>query len=49
MFYEGDYNMLAAENPNFNLCGPPIMNAAMIKMLKDLGVEDENSSLDEFS
>jgi Na+-transporting NADH:ubiquinone oxidoreductase subunit F len=31
------------------MCGPPMMNAAVIKMLKDLGVEDENIMLDEFS
>jgi Na+-transporting NADH:ubiquinone oxidoreductase subunit F len=31
------------------MCGPPIMNASCIKMLKDLGVEDENIALDEFS
>ena len=91
MFYEEDYNELAAENDNFEwhialsdpqpednwtgktgfihnvvyehylkdhpapedcefyMCGPPMMNAAVIKMLKDLGVEDENISLDEFS
>ncbi|MDX1489806.1 MAG: NADH:ubiquinone reductase (Na(+)-transporting) subunit F [Pseudohongiellaceae bacterium] len=91
MFYEEDYNTLAAENDNFEwhvalsdpqpednwtgmtgfihnvvlenylkdhpapedceyyMCGPPMMNAAVIKMLKDLGVEDENISLDEFS
>jgi len=91
MFYEDDYNTLAAENDNFEwhialsdpqpednwsgktgfihnvvyehylkdhpapedcefyMCGPPMMNAAVIKMLKDLGVEDENISLDEFS
>lgn len=91
MFYEDDYNMLAAENANFDwhialsdpqpednwtgmtgfihnvvlehylkdhpapedceyyMCGPPMMNAAVIKMLKDLGVEDENIALDEFS
>lgn len=91
MFYEEDYNGLAAENDNFDwhvalsdpqpednwdgktgfihnvvlehylkdhpapedceyyMCGPPMMNAAVIKMLKDLGVEDENISLDEFS
>lgn len=30
------------------MCGPPMMNAAVIKMLKDLGVEDENIALDEF-
>jgi Na+-transporting NADH:ubiquinone oxidoreductase subunit F len=82
MFYQEDYDMLQAENPNFEwhvalsdpqpednwtgmtgfihnvvlenylkdhpapedceyyMCGPPMMNAAVIKMLKDLGVED---------
>lgn len=91
MFYDDDFNELAAENDNFKwhvalsdpqpednwsgmtgfihnvvlenylkdhpapedceyyMCGPPMMNAAVIKMLKDLGVEDENISLDEFS
>jgi Na+-transporting NADH:ubiquinone oxidoreductase subunit F len=91
MFYEEDYNELAAENDNFEwhvalsdpqpednwdgmtgfihnvvlenylkdhpapedceyyMCGPPMMNAAVVKMLKDLGVEDENIALDEFS
>jgi len=90
MFYEDDYNMLAAENDNFEwhvalsdpqpednwdgltgfihnvlfeeylkdheapedceyyMCGPPMMNAAVIGMLKDLGVEDENILLDDF-
>ncbi|XQW84148.1 NADH:ubiquinone reductase (Na(+)-transporting) subunit F [Thalassotalea piscium] len=90
MFYEEDYNMLAAENENFEwhvalsdpqpednwdgltgfihnvlyeqylkdheapedceyyMCGPPMMNAAVIHMLKDLGVEDENILLDDF-
>jgi len=90
MFYVEDFDMLAAENPNFNwhvalsdpqpednwdgytgfihnvlyenylksheapedceyyMCGPPVMNAAVINMLKDLGVEDENILLDDF-
>ncbi len=90
MFYEDDYNGLAAENDNFDwhvalsdpqpednwdgmtgfihnvlfenylkdheapedceyyMCGPPMMNAAVIGMLKDLGVEDENIMLDDF-
>ena len=90
MFYEDDYNGLAADNDNFNwhvalsdpqpednwggmtgfihnvlyenylkdheapedceyyMCGPPMMNAAVIHMLKDLGVEDENIMLDDF-
>lgn len=90
MFYEDDYNGLAAENDNFQwhvalsdpqpednwdgltgfihnvlheqylkdheapedceyyMCGPPMMNAAVIRMLKDLGVEDDNIMLDDF-
>ena len=90
MFYEDDYNGLAAENDNFvwhvalsdpqpednwdgmtgfihnvlfenylkdheapedceyYMCGPPMMNAAVIGMLKALGVEDENTMLDDF-
>ena len=90
MFYEDDYNGLAAENDNFEwhvalsdpqpednwdgmtgfihnvlfenylkdheapedcefyMCGPPMMNAAVIHMLKNLGVEDENIMLDDF-
>ena len=30
------------------MCGPPVMNDAVIKMLKSLGVEDENIMLDNF-
>ena len=90
MFYEDDFNGLAADNDNFDwhvalsdpqpednwegmtgfihnvlyenylrdheapedceyyMCGPPMMNAAVIGMLKDLGVEDENIMLDDF-
>ncbi|BFM16113.1 NADH:ubiquinone reductase (Na(+)-transporting) subunit F [Maricurvus nonylphenolicus] len=90
LFYQDEYDMLAAENENFDwhvamsdpqpednwegltgfihnvlydeylkdhpapedceyyMCGPPMMNAAVIKMLKDLGVEDENILLDDF-
>ncbi len=90
MFYEDDYNGLAADNDNFEwhvalsdpqpednwdgltgfihnvlyeqylkdheapedceyyMCGPPMMNAAVINMLKSLGVEDENIMLDDF-
>ena len=90
MFYEDDYNGLAAENDNFQwhvalsdpqpednwdgltgfihnvlfeeylkdheapedceyyMCGPPMMNQAVIGLLKDLGVEDENIMLDDF-
>jgi Na+-transporting NADH:ubiquinone oxidoreductase subunit F len=38
----------APEDCEYYLCGPPMMNAAVIKMLKDLGVEDESIMLDEF-
>lgn len=90
MFYEADFNQLAAECPNFTwhialseplpednwtgytgfihnvlyehylkdhpapedcefyMCGPPVMNAAVINMLTDLGVERENILLDDF-
>ncbi len=90
LFYQDEYDMLAAENDNFEwhvamsdpqpednwdgltgfihnvlyeqylkyhpapedceyyMCGPPMMNAAVIKLLHDLGVEDENIMLDDF-
>ena len=90
MFYQDEYDALAAENPNFSwqvalsdpqpednwtgytgfihnvlfeeylknhpapedceyyMCGPPMMNAAVIRMLTDLGVEPENIMLDDF-
>jgi len=90
MFYQDEYDKLAAENENFEwhvalsdplpednwtghtgfihnvlyeqylkdhpapedceyyMCGPPMMNAAVIRMLKDLGVEDENILLNDF-
>ena len=90
MFYVQDFDMLAAENENFEwhvalsdplpeddwkgytgfihnvlyenylkdhpapedceyyMCGPPMMNAAVIQMLLDLGVERENIMLDDF-
>lgn len=38
----------APEDCEFYMCGPPMMNAAVINMLKDLGVEDENILLDDF-
>lgn len=38
----------APEDCEFYMCGPPMMNAAVIKMLKSLGVEDENILLDDF-
>lgn len=90
MFYQHEYDRLAAENANFDwhialsdpqpedrwegltgfihnvlyeqylkdhpapedceyyMCGPPMMNAAVIRMLSDLGVEAENIMLDDF-
>jgi Na+-transporting NADH:ubiquinone oxidoreductase subunit F len=90
MFYQEDYDQLAADNENFDwhvalsdpqpednwdgltgfihnvlfeqylknhpapedceyyMCGPPMMNAAVIQMLTDLGVEPENILLDDF-
>jgi len=38
----------APEDCEYYMCGPPMMNAAVIKMLHDLGVEDENILLDDF-
>lgn len=38
----------APEDCEFYMCGPPVMNAAVINMLKSLGVEDENILLDDF-
>ncbi len=38
----------APEDCEFYMCGPPMMNAAVIDMLKNLGVEDENIMLDDF-
>ena len=38
----------APEDCEFYMCGPPMMNAACIKMLEDLGVEPENILLDDF-
>lgn len=38
----------APEDCEYYLCGPPMMNTAVIKMLEDLGVEPENILLDDF-
>ncbi len=38
----------APEDCEYYMCGPPMMNAAVIKLLQDLGVEDENIMLDDF-
>ncbi len=38
----------APEDCEYYMCGPPMMNAAVIKMLEDIGVEPENILLDDF-
>lgn len=38
----------APEEIEFYFCGPPMMNAAVIKMCEDWGVPDENVSFDDF-
>ncbi|GAB3314018.1 NADH:ubiquinone reductase (Na(+)-transporting) subunit F [Haliea atlantica] len=41
-------NHPAPEDCEYYMCGPPMMNAAVIKMLTELGVEPENIMLDDF-
>lgn len=36
------------EEIEYYFCGPPLMNAAVIKMLDDLGVPEENIAFDDF-
>lgn len=38
----------APEDCEYYMCGPPMMNTAVIKMLLDIGVERENIMLDDF-
>ena len=38
----------APEDIEYYLCGPPMMNAAVFKMLDDLGVESDNIAYDDF-
>lgn len=38
----------APEDCEYYMCGPPMMNKAVIEMLHELGVEDENIMLDDF-
>lgn len=38
----------APEDCEYYMCGPPMMNQAVINMLHDLGVEDDNILLDDF-
>ena len=41
-------NHPAPEDCEFYMCGPPMMNKAVIQMLLDNGVEPENIMLDDF-
>ncbi|SIS76345.1 NADH:ubiquinone reductase (Na(+)-transporting) subunit F [Neptunomonas antarctica] len=38
----------APEDCEYYMCGPPMMNAAVVQMLLDLGVEQDNIFLDDF-
>lgn len=38
----------APEDVDYYICGPPMMNTAVTKMLYDLGVPDENVAFDDF-
>ncbi len=38
----------APEDCEYYMCGPPMMNAAVIKLMEDMGVEPENVLLDDF-
>ena len=48
LFEEYLKNHPAPEDCEYYMCGPPMMNAAVIQMLIDLGVESENIMLDDF-
>jgi Na+-transporting NADH:ubiquinone oxidoreductase subunit F len=48
LFEEYLKNHPAPEDCEFYMCGPPMMNAAVIQMLTSLGVEPENIMLDDF-
>jgi Na+-transporting NADH:ubiquinone oxidoreductase subunit F len=41
-------NHPAPEDCEYYMCGPPMMNSAVIKMLLDIGVERDNIMLDDF-
>lgn len=41
-------NHPAPEDCEYYICGPPVMNAAVLKLLDNLGVEPENILLDDF-
>ena len=41
-------NHPAPEDCEYYICGPPMMLTAVLKMLDDLGVEEENILFDDF-
>jgi Na+-transporting NADH:ubiquinone oxidoreductase subunit F len=41
-------NHPAPEDVEYYLCGPPLMNAAVLKMLDDMGIPKENVRFDDF-
>ena len=41
-------NHPAPEDCEYYLCGPPVMNSAVIQMLEEQGVEPDNIMLDDF-
>ena len=41
-------NHPSPEDVEYYMCGPPMMNQAVIDMLIDLGVEEDNIALDDF-
>ena len=41
-------NHPSPEDCEYYLCGPPMMNQAVIDMLINLGVEEDNIALDDF-
>jgi len=41
-------NHPSPEDCEYYLCGPPMMNQAVIDMLLELGVEEDNIALDDF-
>jgi Na+-transporting NADH:ubiquinone oxidoreductase subunit F len=41
-------NHPAPEDIEYYICGPPMMNAAVFKLLDDIGVEKENIAYDDF-
>jgi Na+-transporting NADH:ubiquinone oxidoreductase subunit F len=46
--WNGDMGFVHQEDVEYYMCGPPMMNQAVINMLLDLGVEPENIMLDDF-